>query len=80
MQALYTTAQRELKRLDSTCMSPIFSHFSETLAGLVSLRAFKRQDAFHLHNARLLDASNRVFWAMQNVCHTACYLSMLPTG
>jgi hypothetical protein len=39
-------ARRELKRLDSLALSPIFGHFSETLAGLATVRAFRQQPAF----------------------------------
>ena len=57
--------RRELKRLDSLALSPIFGHFSETLAGLATVRAFRRQRAFEAANAELLDASNRAYWPMQ---------------
>ena len=37
---------RELKRLDSLAYSPIFGNFNETLTGLFSLRAFRKQQMF----------------------------------
>ena len=36
----YLTASRELKRIDSITKSPIFQHFSETLVGVCTIRAF----------------------------------------
>ena len=33
-------AFRELQRLDKVTLSPIFSHFSETLNGLQTIRAY----------------------------------------
>ena len=37
---------RQLKRLDSASKSPIFSHFSESLSGVSSIRAYKVQHRF----------------------------------
>ena len=48
-------------------MSPIFGHFGETLHGLLTLRAFRRQDMFTEHNYGLLNNSNRAYWAIQEV-------------
>jgi len=42
----YLTTSRELKRMESTCRSPVFSHFSETLNGLDTIRTRGRQRAF----------------------------------
>ena len=42
----YLKSSRELKRLESTCRSPVFSHFSETLNGLDTIRTRGRQRDF----------------------------------
>eukprot|EP00887_Chlorella_sp_A99_P003460 scaffold7.g3460.t1 len=67
IQARYIATSRELKRLDSLAMSPLFAHFTETLAGLATVRAFRKQPFFEARNAALLDASNRAYWPMQCV-------------
>lgn len=38
-QAFYRHTSRELKRLSSLTLSPVYSHFSETLTGLGTIRA-----------------------------------------
>ena len=67
VQSLYISSSRELKRLDSLAFSPIFSHFSETLHGLVSIRAFGKQKLFRATNVEVLDNSNRAWWPAQIV-------------
>jgi hypothetical protein len=37
---------RQLKRMDSASKSPMFSHFSETLTGVSTIRAYKMQGDF----------------------------------
>jgi ABC-type multidrug transport system fused ATPase/permease subunit len=67
VQKRYIATSRELKRLDSLALSPIFSHFSETLQGLATLRAFRVQPWLEHRNLKLLDESNRCFWPAQCV-------------
>lgn len=67
VQSLYLASSRELKRLDSLAFSPIFSHFSETLHGLVSIRAFGKKPLFQATNVQTLDSSNRAWWPAQVV-------------
>lgn len=43
IQKMYRKASVELKRLDSSSKSPVFSHFNETLAGLEYIRAYQLQ-------------------------------------
>ena len=42
----YLISTRELKRLESIYRSPVFSHISETLKGLDSIRSRRRQEDF----------------------------------
>ncbi|XP_076459189.1 multidrug resistance-associated protein 1-like [Babylonia areolata] len=46
VQRFYVATSRQLKRLESTSRSPIFSHFGETITGATTIRAFHQQDHF----------------------------------
>jgi ATP-binding cassette, subfamily C (CFTR/MRP), member 10 len=60
LQRYYRASSRELKRLDSVSRSPIFAHFSETLDGAMSIRAFDIGERFLARNLELLDENQRV--------------------
>ena len=42
----YLKTSRELQRLESICRSPVYSHISETLDGLDTIRTRKREEDF----------------------------------
>ena len=42
----YLKTSREFKRLESICRSPVFSHISETLNGIDTIRTRRRQNDF----------------------------------
>ena len=42
----YAKTSREIKRLEAINRSPVFTHFSDTLGGLVTIRSFSMQDDF----------------------------------
>ena len=41
LQNHYRLTSRELKRLSSVTLSPLYNHFNETLQGIVTIRAFR---------------------------------------
>ncbi|KAF8957433.1 multidrug resistance-associated ABC transporter [Flammula alnicola] len=51
----YLATSRELKRIDAVTRSPIFAWFSESLAGLSTIRAFHQQSIFVAINQKRID-------------------------
>ncbi|XP_047433724.1 ATP-binding cassette sub-family C member 10 [Mugil cephalus] len=58
-QHFYRHTSRELKRLCSLTLSPVYSHFSETLTGLGTIRASGSSARFEEESARRLEQNQR---------------------
>ena len=55
----YRASARELKRLDAILRSSLYAHFSESLAGLATIRAYGATDRFRKENEDRVDVENR---------------------
>lgn len=53
----FRNVSRSVKRLEPLSRSPIFAHFSETLGGLPTIRAYHYSDKFITHNTNLINAN-----------------------
>ena len=60
---------RELKRLSSVTLSPVYAHFSETLAGLWTIRALRATQRFILQNQSRLDVNQRANYGSKDNTH-----------
>ena len=62
IQRFYICSSRQLKRLDSVSKSPIFSHFTESLAGVSSIRAYNADTRFMRRMQNLIDENLIYFY------------------
>ncbi|ESQ43805.1 hypothetical protein EUTSA_v10005741mg [Eutrema salsugineum] len=56
----YLASSRELTRLDSITKAPVIHHFSESIAGVMTIRCFKKQEIFRQENVRRVNANLRM--------------------
>jgi len=68
VQHFYRCSSRELQRLDSLSRAPIFSHFSDTLTGLVTIRSFRVQPKFINSLCEKIDTNTSAFLILQSGC------------
>ncbi|KAI9928790.1 hypothetical protein MW887_002008 [Aspergillus wentii] len=64
IQKIYLRTSRQLRFMDIEAKAPLFSHFTDCLNGLATLRAYGWQHAMEEKNRRLLDYSQRPFYLL----------------
>lgn len=57
----YRTSAREVKRLDSMLRSLLYAHFSESLSGLATIRAYGETERFIRDNCYYMDLEDRAY-------------------
>ena len=62
LQQCIVRSLRQLQRLDSVSRSPIYSHFSESVTGASTIRAFARSEDFTRKCEELVDLSQRCYY------------------
>ncbi|CAG2122675.1 unnamed protein product, partial [Medioppia subpectinata] len=62
IQRVYISGSRQLKRIDSTTRSPIYNHFSETVSGSASIRAYGVTDMFIRESNRRVDENHICYY------------------
>ncbi|XP_071815996.1 ATP-binding cassette sub-family C member 9-like isoform X3 [Apostichopus japonicus] len=63
--AFFITTSRELQRLESISRSPVFAHFSESLGGLTTIRAFNVQETFAKNILAKIEKNNVAYLYLQ---------------
>ncbi|KAJ8898619.1 hypothetical protein K2173_004232 [Erythroxylum novogranatense] len=56
----FLATTRELTRLDSITKAPIIHHFSESIAGVMTIRGFGKKDSFSQENVNRVNANLRM--------------------
>ncbi|QCE06576.1 ABC transporter C family member 14-like [Vigna unguiculata] len=56
----FLASSRELTRLDSITKAPVIHHFSESISGVMTIRAFKKQKEFCLENIKRVNSNLRM--------------------
>lgn len=64
VQKYYLRTSRQVRILDLEAKAPLYSHFIESLSGLVTIRAFGWSDSFVQQNLILLDHSQRPYYLL----------------
>ena len=54
--------ERSPQRLDAILRSSLYSHFSESLSGTGTIRAYREEDRFLKENRDWVDIENRAYW------------------
>jgi ABC-type multidrug transport system fused ATPase/permease subunit len=67
IQRVYLRTSRQLRLLDIEAKAPLFAHFTDTLKGLPSIRAFGWQQPMEEKNFELLELSQRPFYMMNAI-------------
>ncbi|XP_025410477.1 multidrug resistance-associated protein 1 isoform X2 [Sipha flava] len=62
IQRFYVATSRQLKRLESVSRSPIYSHFSETVTGASSIRAYGVESKFILQSEQKVDFNQTCYY------------------
>lgn len=61
LQHFFRFTSRELQRLDCITKSPVYSHFSETVSGLSTIRSFRAESRFTDMMMTCIDVNNTAF-------------------
>lgn len=64
IQKFYLRTSRQVRLLDLEAKSPLYTHFIESLSGLVTIRAFGWSEDFVDQNLRALDNSQRAYYLL----------------
>ncbi|XP_067934005.1 multidrug resistance-associated protein 1-like [Watersipora subatra] len=62
IQRFYVATSRQLKRIESVNLSPIYSHFEESIQGAATIRAYKKQGSFMSESLCRVDKHQQAYY------------------
>uniref|UniRef100_A0A0N5AB26 ABC transporter domain-containing protein n=1 Tax=Syphacia muris TaxID=451379 RepID=A0A0N5AB26_9BILA len=62
LMRFYVSTSRQLKRLESTSRSPIYSHFQESIQGATCIRAYKKVNHFIKESQEKVDSNLAIYY------------------
>ncbi|KPM08018.1 ABC transporter sub-family C-like protein 7 [Sarcoptes scabiei] len=65
IQRFFVATSRQLKRIESVSRSPIFSHFSETIQGSTTIKAYNASERFISESEHRIDENQKCFYPSQ---------------
>ncbi|XP_060081599.1 ATP-binding cassette sub-family C member 10-like [Ylistrum balloti] len=85
IQDKYRHTSREVRRISTLKRSPIFSQFSETVSGMVTIRAFRETERFKDQHFECVDEWLKTYYTAHNVgnwlwVHTQMLVNVMVTG
>ncbi|CAI7592888.1 unnamed protein product [Penicillium discolor] len=81
IQRFYLQTSRQLRAMRQEQQAPLYTHFQETIAGLVSIRALGWIEPFCTRNSELLDNSQRPIYLLKTIqVWLALVLNLLVAG
>ncbi|KAM0245872.1 hypothetical protein ACHAQJ_010417 [Trichoderma viride] len=79
LQSFYLQTSRQIRLLAIEAHAPLFTHFSESIAGAVTIRAFGWQSYHQERNYRLIDASQRPAYLQSCIQHWLSFVLEIMT-
>jgi hypothetical protein len=61
VQKFYRGASVQLKRLEAVSRSPVYAHFTESLGGMATVRAYMAQSRMALENSFKINANQKIY-------------------
>jgi len=65
LQKYYRRSYIEMQRLDAVSRSPIYAHFSESLAGVETIRAYNLKSSFSMSSDSKVDVNHRAYFTLK---------------
>ncbi|KAL6871928.1 P-loop containing nucleoside triphosphate hydrolase protein [Trichoderma novae-zelandiae] len=80
LQSFYLQTSRQIRLLAIEAHAPLFTHFSESIAGASTIRAFGWQSYHQERNYRLIDASQRPVYLQSCIQHWLSFVLGMTTA